>query len=164
VNVELRVLPGRPFPQGATWDGQGTNFSVYSENATRVELCLYDARDPRTEYARVTLPEKAAHVWHVYLPGVRPGQLYGYRVHGPYEPLQGLRFNPAKLLLDPYAKAMAGSLDWSAPVFGYQLGHPDADLSLDQTDDSWGVPKGVVIDPFFDWQGDRAPARLYMKP
>ena len=155
--MELRVLPGRPFPQGATWDGQGTNFSIYSEHATRVELCLYDARNPENEYARVTLPEKAAHVWHGYLPGIRPGQLYGYRVHGPHEPAQGQRFNPAKLLLDPYAKAVAESLDWSAPVFGYELGHPDADLSLNQDDDSWGVPKGVVIDPFFDWQGDRHP-------
>ena len=155
--MELRVLPGRPFPQGATWDGQGTNFSLYSERATRVELCLYDAREPRTELARVTLKEKTSHVWHCYLPGVRPGQLYGYRVHGPSDPARGLRFNPAKLLLDPYAKAVAGALDWNAPVFGYKLGDPQADLSIDDQDDSWGVPKGVVIEPFFDWTGDRSP-------
>jgi isoamylase len=155
--VEIKVRPGRPFPLGATWDGQGTNFSLYSEYATGVELCLYDARDQAQEYGRVSLTEKTANVWHCYLPGIRPGQLYGFRVHGPYEPQKGLRFNPAKLLLDPYAKAVAGSVDWNAPVFGYKLGDPDGDLSLDSSDDSWGMPKGVVVDPYFDWDGDRGP-------
>jgi glycogen operon protein len=155
--VEINVLPGRPFPLGATWDGQGTNFSLYSEVATGVELCLFDARDPRQEYGRASLSEKTANVWHGYLPGIRPGQLYGYRVHGPYEPERGLRFNPAKLVLDPYAKAVSGSVDWTAPVFGYQLGDPRADLSLDSSDSSWGVAKAVVVDPHFDWDGDRLP-------
>jgi isoamylase len=155
--LELKVFPGRPFPLGPSWDGQGTNFSLYSQNATKVELCLYDARDPSTEYGRVWLPERTAHVWHGYLPGIRPGQLYGYRVHGPYEPERGHRFNPAKLVIDPNAKAVAGKVDWNAPVFGYQLGHSDADLSRDDTDNAWGVPKGVVSDPFFDWEGDVRP-------
>jgi glycogen operon protein len=140
---------------GATWDGQGTNFSLYSEHATAVELCLFDARDPAQELGRVLLPVTTAHVWHGYLPGIRSGQLYGYRVHGPFEPERGLRFNPAKLVLDPYAKAVAGRVDWSVPVFGYPLGHAERDLIRDERDDARGVPKGVVTDPFFDWEGDR---------
>lgn len=153
----FKVLPGRPFPLGATWDGQGVNFAIYSEHATGVELCLYDARDPKVEIKRVTLPERTALIWHGYLPGIRPGQLYGYRVHGPYDPERGFRFNPAKLLLDPYAKAVAGEIDWDAPVFGYELGNPLGDLVMDEQDDAWGVPKGVVIEPYFDWEGDRPP-------
>ncbi len=153
-----KVLPGKPAPLGASWDGLGVNFAFFSESATGVELCLYDSRDPRVETARVKLPELTAHVWHGYLPGVRPGQLYGYRVHGPYEPERGLRFNPAKLLIDPYAKAIAGPLNWDAPVFAYQLGHQDADLSCDSTDDAWGVPKCVVTTSHFDWENDRPPA------
>ncbi len=155
--MRVKVLPGRPYPLGATWDGQGTNFSLCSEHATGIELCLYDARDPTRELARAELPERTAHVWHGYLPGIRPGQLYGYRVHGAYDPERGLRFNPAKLLLDPYAKAVAGKVDWNAPVLGYPLGQANADLAHDDADDSWGVPKGVVTDPFFDWEGDRKP-------
>jgi isoamylase len=153
--LSLRVLPGRPFPLGPTWDGQGTNFSIYSENATKVELCLYDAREPQNEYGRVLLTERTAHIWHGYLPGVRPGQLYGYRVHGPFEPERGHRFNPAKLVIDPNAKAIAGTVDWNAPVFGYQPGKDD--LTRDDTDDAWGVPKAVVADSYFDWEGDRRP-------
>ncbi|MEX2281817.1 MAG: glycogen debranching protein GlgX [Gemmatimonadota bacterium] len=155
--MDSRILPGRPYPLGATWDGVGTNFSVYSENATGVELCLYDARDPHIEYARFWLPERTAHVWHGYLPGIRSGQLYGYRVHGPFAPEHGQRFNPAKLVIDPYAKAIAGKVDWSAPVFGYPVGHHFADNTRDDNDDAWGVPKGVVTDPFFEWGGDRGP-------
>ncbi|MGH7468437.1 MAG: glycogen debranching protein GlgX, partial [Longimicrobiales bacterium] len=153
--VQLKILPGRPYPLGATWDGQGTNFSLYSEHATAVELCLFDARDPTQEYARTFLPETTAHVWHGYLVGMRPGQLYGYRVHGPFEPERGFRFNPAKLLLDPYAKAVAGKVDWSTPVFGYPVGDTRADLARDERDDARGVPKSVITDPFFDWDGDR---------
>jgi glycogen operon protein len=151
-----RVLPGNPFPLGATWDGQGANFALYSEHAQRVELCLFD-QTGRTEVERIALPEVTAFVWHGYLPGIRPGQLYGYRVHGPYQPAAGLRFNPNKLLLDPYAKAIHGQVDWRAPVFGYQVGHPDADLSYDEQDDAWGVPKGIVVDDAFDWAGDAHP-------
>jgi isoamylase len=151
-----KVLPGEPAPLGATWDGKGTNFALYSERATRVELCLF-SRDGRTERERIPLQEVTAFVWHAYLPGIRPGQVYGYRVHGPYAPREGLRFNPNKLLLDPHAKAMSGQVDWSAPVFGYPLGHPDRDLALDERDDAHGVPKGVVIDGHFDWEDDEAP-------
>jgi len=150
-------LPGKPYPLGATWDGLGVNFSLFSEHATKVELCLIDSRDPAREHASVVLHERTAHVWHSYLPGIRPGQLYGYRVHGPYDPDRGFRFNPAKLLIDPYAKAIAGKVNWEAPVFGYRLNDESGDLSRDDADSAWGVPKGVVIDPSFDWENDRPP-------
>jgi glycogen operon protein len=152
--LSLQVLPGRPSPLGATWDGQGVNFALFAEHASAVELCLYDARDPGQEYERVLLPEVTRHVWHGYVPSVRPGQLYGYRVHGPYRPEHGLRFNPAKLLIDPYARALAGQVDWSRPVFGYRFGDEN---ERDDGDSAGGVPKGVVVEPFFDWEGDRAP-------
>lgn len=153
--MPVNVLPGRPYPLGATWDGQGVNFALFSETATKVELCLYDNPTAREASLRIALPEVTAHVWHGYLKGVGPGQLYGYRVHGPYEPEEGLRFNPAKLLVDPYAKALAGEINWDASLFGYKLGHPDFDLSRDEQDDAWGIPKGIVIDPSFDWGDDR---------
>ncbi|MBW3630851.1 MAG: glycogen debranching protein GlgX [Gemmatimonadetes bacterium] len=154
--MSRKILPGSMSPQGATFDGEGTNFAIYSEHATRVELCLFNRGDPSVEKERIILPEMNAHVWHGYLPGVKPGQLYGYRVHGPYEPTRGARFNPNKLLIDPYARALRGVVDWKAPVFGYKLGEDDT--TFDDRDSSWGVPKGVVIDPSFDWEGDRAPA------
>ncbi len=153
----FRVLPGRPHPLGATWDGHGVNFAVFSENAESVELCFFDRTDPRKEIERIRVREQTAHVWHCYIPGVRPGQLYGYRVYGPFQPERGLRFNPSKLLIDPYAKAVAGAVDWSAPVFSYKMGDPGADLTRDEQDDAWGKPKGVVVDTYFDWDGDRAP-------
>jgi isoamylase len=150
------VLPGKPYPQGATWDGMGTNFAIYSENATSVELCLYsDVDDHEPEVHRLT--EVTGNVWHMYLVGTRVGQLYGYRVHGPYDPEKGLRFNPAKLLIDPYAKAVAGEVNWKAPVFGYQLGDPGQDFAKDDGDSAWGMPKSVVITPLFDWENDRPP-------
>ena len=150
------LLPGKPYPQGATWDGTGVNFSLYSERATGVDLCLFeevDASDGET----IALRECTGYVWHGYLPGVKLGQLYGYRVHGPYDPEHGDRFNSAKLLIDPYARAVAGQLNWDAPVFGYKLGDPTADLSSDNADDAWGVPKGVVTTSHFDWGNDRPP-------
>jgi len=155
--MTYRVLHGKPYPLGATWDGQGVNFTLYSEAATKVELCLFDDKTSGTERECIALPEVAGHVWHAYLPEIKPGQLYGYRVHGPYQPEAGLRFNPAKLLIDPYAKAIAGSVNWEAPVFGYQSGHNDADLSRSDDNDAWGIPKCVVIDPSFDWAGDQPP-------
>jgi len=155
--MTYRVLPGKAYPLGAMWDGQGVNFALYSEAATKVELCLFDDKTASMERERIALPEVTGHVWHAYLPEIKPGQLYGYRVHGPYQPEAGLRFNPAKLLIDPYAKAIAGSVNWEAPVFGYQFGHNDADLSRSDDDDAWGVPKCVVIDPSFDWAGDQLP-------
>jgi isoamylase len=150
------ILPGKPYPQGATWDGTGVNFALYSEKATEVELCLFPEVDSR-EFEPVAIRESTGYVWHCYQPGIKPGQLYGYRVHGPYKPERGDRFNPAKLLIDPYAKALAGELRWDAPVFGYRLGAPEADLSCDDTDDSWGVPKSVVTTSHFDWENDRPP-------
>jgi isoamylase len=156
-----RVLPGRPYPLGATWTGRGTNFSLYSAGATEVELCLFDPDGAETD--RLRLREVDAHVWHGYVPGVRPGQHYGYRVHGPYEPERGLRFNPNKLLLDPYAKAVAGTVDWTRPVFGYQVLHEDADLTFDDGDSADGAPKGVVIRPSFRWGNDRPPRTPWHK-
>src|SRR3712207_5379319 len=148
-HVARKVLPGMPYPLGATWDGKGTNFAVYSENATRVDLCLFSSELDAGEDERIRMVEQTAFVWHCYLPGVGPGQLYGYRAHGPFAPEHGLRFNPHKLLIDPYAKAIAGEVQWDQPVFGYQLMHPDADLSFDENDSARGMPKGIVIDPGF---------------
>ncbi|HEX9115994.1 MAG TPA: hypothetical protein VGA61_07995, partial [Anaerolineae bacterium] len=145
------VLPGKPYPQGATWDGTGVNFSLYSEKATGVELCLFkDVEGVDSEM--ISLREVTGYCWHCYIPGLKVGQLYGYRIHGEYKPEQGMRFNPAKLLIDPYARAVAGHLNWDAPVFGYRLGDPAADLSCDSEDNAWGVPKSVVTTSYFDWE------------
>jgi glycogen operon protein len=148
--------PGRPFPLGATWDGGGTNFSLFSEHAERVELCLFDDEEHET---RVPLDERTAHVWHGYLSGVGPGRRYAYRVHGPWAPERGHRFNPAKLLIDPYAKAIDGVVDHRvANTLPYvPTGAPDADLEPDDEDDAVAIPKCVVVDPSFDWEGDRHP-------
>ena len=154
--MEIEVLPGRHSPLGATWDGEGVNFAVFSQNATAVELCLFDADDPAVETARARLREVTAHVWHGYVRGLEPGQLYGFRVDGEYAPQNGLRFNPFKLLLDPYARAVAGKVDWSQPVFGYPLGNPEGDLAgRDEGDSAAGMPKGVVVNEAYDWEGDR---------
>src|SRR6188472_1016819 len=149
----MRAWPGEPFPLGPSWDGNGANFSITSENADRVELCLFDNDGVET---RVDLPRHTAHVWHGYLPGIGPGQRYGYRVDGPWQPEGGHRFNRAKLLIDPYARALTGGVDWEAPVFGYPLGSGD-DLLKDDNADAWGVPKGIVIDGAFPWGDDRSP-------
>jgi isoamylase len=149
--------PGRPFPLGATWDGGGTNFSLFSEHAERVQLCLFDDDGRET---RVDITQRRALNWHAYLPGVGPGQRYGFRVHGPYAPLEGYRFNPAKLLIDPYAKAIEGVVDWAhdANVLPYvPTGEEDADLEADDEDDTAAMPKSVVIDDAFLWEGDRPP-------
>ena len=153
----MRVWPGEPYPLGATWDGEGVNFAVFSEHATTVELCLYYARDHSRETNRIRLNERTNMVWHAYLPDVRPGELYGYRAQGPYEPSQGHRFNPAKLLIDPYAKAVTGPVSWNDAVFGYVVGHPKEDLSFDTRDSAPYVPRCVVIDSAFTWGDDRAP-------
>ncbi|MBI3246226.1 MAG: glycogen debranching protein GlgX [Deltaproteobacteria bacterium] len=155
----MNVWLGQPYPLGATWDGSGVNFALFSQYATQVELCLFDGADGNRETARIRLPEQTDHVWHAYLPGIRPGQLYGYRVHGPYEPQDGHRFNPAKLLLDPYAKAIAGAVQWSDALFGYTLGHQEADLSYDERDSAAGAPKCVVVDTAFAWGNDAHPRR-----
>jgi glycogen operon protein len=152
----MEVWPGRPFPLGPTWDGRGTNFSLFSENAERVELCLFDDTDGET---RIEVRERTAFNWHCYLPGVGPGQRYGYRVHGAYDPMRGHRFNPAKLLIDPYAKSIEDAVRWElGNVLPYvPTGAGDADLELDDEDDSDAIPKSVVVNPSFDWEGDRRP-------
>jgi glycogen operon protein len=152
----MDVWLGKPYPLGATWDGQGVNFSLFSENAEGVELCLFDAQG-QVETERIPLAEKTDQVWHAYLPEARPGLLYGYRVRGPYDPAQGHRFNPNKLLLDPYAKDIVGAVKWSDAHFGYGIGNEEADLSFDERDDASGMPKSRVIEPAFTWGDDRAP-------
>ena len=149
--TKVVVQPGSPQSLGATWDGEGTNFALFSANATKVEVCLFD-KDGKREEARVELPEFTNQVYHGYLPQVRPGQLYGFRVHGPYEPAAGHRFNPNKLLLDPYARAHAGDLTWDPAVFGYKMETGD-DLSFDERDSAPFVPKCLVVDRDFDWKG-----------
>jgi len=149
-----RPRPGVPYPLGATWDGEGVNFALFSENATAVELCLFGGPQGNDEQARIAIAEQSDQVWHIYLPGIRPGQRYGYRVHGPYDPANGHRFNPYKLLLDPYAKTIDRALQWNDALFGYQIGHAEADLSLDERDSAGLMPKSVVVDDTFDWGAD----------
>ena len=150
------VWPGRPYPQGATWDGEGVNFALFSEAAEGVELCLFDSRG-RRELQRIRLREQTDQVWHCYLPEARPGQLYGYRVYGPYQPQHGHRFNPNKLLLDPYAQSIVGALAWSDAHFGYRIGSQRGDLSFDRRNNALGMPKCQVIDRAFSWGDDRHP-------
>src|SRR5215210_4376165 len=159
----MKVWPGQPYPLGATWDGAGVNFALFSEHATAVELCLFDAEDPARESARVQLTERTDLVWHAYLPEARPGQLYGYRVHGPFEPQAGHRFNPHKLLIDPYTKAIASTVAWDDAVFGYTIGSEDADLSFDERDSAPYIPKCVVVDPAFSWGNDTRPRTPWHK-
>src|SRR5579863_186469 len=151
----LIVWPGRPYPLGATWDGEGVNFAIFSEHAEKIELCFFDETG-RREIRRVTLPEQTDQVWHCYLPEARPGLSYGYRVYGQYDPSHGLRFNPHKLLLDPYAKQVR-PLSWSDAHFGYKIGHKNEDLSFDRRDSAPGMMKGVVIDSAFSWGADQPP-------
>ena len=150
------VWPGKPYPLGSTWDGEGVNFALFSERAQRVDLCLFDAKG-RIETHRIQLPEQTNQVWHGYLPEARPGLLYGYRVYGPYDPAQGLRFNHNKLLLDPYTKQIHGMLRWSDAHFGYRIGSRHEDLSFDRRDGAPGMPKAKVIDSAFTWGNDRPP-------
>src|SRR5579863_4713032 len=152
------VWPGRPYPLGSNWDGEGVNFALYSEHAEKVELCLFDITGKR-ETLRVPLPEQTDMVWHGYLPEVRPGQLYGYRVFGPYAPEQGHRFNHHKIFLDPYGKQIQGGIRWSDAHFGYRVGSKQEDLSFDRRDNAAGMPKNRVIDSAFTWGAD-APPRI----
>ena len=151
------VWPGSPDPRGATWDGEGVNFALFSENAERVELCIFDDAG-RRQLQRIAISERTDQVWHCYLPEARPGMLYGYRVYGRYRPDEGSRFNAHKLLLDPYAMQIVGALRWSDALFGYTPGHRREDLSYDRRDSAVGMPKCKVIDPAFTWGGDRGPA------
>src|SRR6202161_4672543 len=145
------VYPGSPFPLGSMWDGEGVNFALYAENATGVDLCLFNSTEDKEEAEPIPIREASHHVWHVYIPGVRPGQLYGYRVYGPYEPHNGHRFNANKLLLDPYARRLAGRLVWSDAHFAYRTGSAREDLSFDRRDNARGMPKAVVVDETFNW-------------
>ncbi|PIE83430.1 MAG: glycogen debranching enzyme GlgX [Candidatus Contendobacter odensis] len=145
------LWPGKPYPLGAFWDGKGTNFALFSENATQVELCLFDRQGRET---RLTLPEVDKFVWHGYVPDIMPGQCYGFRVHGPFAPEEGYRFNPNKLLIDPYARALDGDVRFDEAIFGYPWDHAEADLGFSETDSADRVPKAVVIDAYFDWEGD----------
>ena len=153
----VRTRPGRPYPLGATWDGAGVNFALFSEHATAVELCLFDPGDPGRETHRIPIREHTDQIWHVYLPEARPEVLYGYRVHGPWQPAAGHRFNPAKVLIDPYAKAIAEATSWSDAMFGHRVGVPDGDLIMDKRDNAPYLPKSVVVDPAFTWGDDRQP-------
>jgi glycogen operon protein len=150
--VDRRVSEGSPFPRGATWDGKGVNFSLFSANATRVEVCLFDGAGEH-ELKRIQLPEYTNEIWHGYVPDIGPSTVYGFRVHGPYEPAAGHRFNPHKLLLDPYARAHTGELTWNPACFGYTIESKD-DLTFDERDSAPFVPKCVVVDPNFDWHGE----------
>ncbi len=152
--MTLRIWPGRPYPLGASWDGTGVNFALFSEHASGVELCLFAHENDAAESAKIRLTERTDQVWHCYLPDVRPGQFYGYRVHGSYEPEQGHRFNPAKLLIDPYAKAITGSITWSNALFAYRV-DGESDLEPDPDNSAGSVPKSVVIDSAFTWEDDR---------
>ncbi len=153
----MQIYPGNPYPLGATWDGLGVNFALFSENASQVELCLFDSEESKTESARIRLPEQTDLVWHGYLPGVRPGQFYGYRVHGPYEPRAGHRFNANKVVLDPYAKAVGRTILWADEVYGYRIGSPEGDLSFDDRDDAAQAPLATVVDTAYTWGEDRPP-------
>jgi len=149
--------PGRPYPLGADWDGHGTNFAIYSELAHEVELCLFDSPTDAEPSRTLRLRERTAFVWHGYVPGVGPGTYYGFRINGPYEPERGLRCNPFKLLIDPYARALAGKVRWETHPWAYPFEQPGEDWVLDDTDDAGGIPKGVVVDTSFDWQDDQPP-------
>ncbi len=151
----IKTWLGYPYPLGATWLGNGVNFALFSEHATSVDLCLFDSMEAPEENVRIPVTEHTDQVWHIFLPEVRPGQLYGYRVSGPYEPETGIRFNSSKLLLDPYVKAIAGRVEWGDEMFGYVVGGEKEDLTRDFRDDAWGMPKAVVIDNAFNWDGDR---------
>ena len=150
----MRIWPGRPYPLGATWDGVGVNFALFTEHANAVDLCLFRAEGDAAESAKIRLTERTDQVWHCYLPDARPGQFYGYRVHGPYEPRLGHRFNAAKLLIDPYARAITGAINWSNDLFAYTVGAPLDDREPDRDNSAGGVPKSVVIDSAFSWLDD----------
>ncbi len=150
--MNIIEFPGNPYPLGATWDGKGVNFTLYSNCATAVELCLFDDENNET---RIDITERTHQIWHIYLKDIKPGQLYGYRVHGVYDPRNGHRFNSNKVLIDPYAKSIAGSVNWDKSIFAYDIDSPDKDLSYSETDNAAFIPKSVVIDPGFNWEDDK---------
>ena len=151
----MKVWPGYSYPLGATWDGTGVNFALFSEFATSVELVLFNSEGKETDCVKMV--DNTDQVFHLYLPDIRPGQLYGFRVYGPYDPENGHRFNPNKLLIDPYAKAIAGDVIWDDAVYGYKVGDKDEDLSFDERDSAPFVPKSVVVNTCFAWGNDTHP-------
>src|ERR1700743_1294156 len=155
----MTVYPGDPYPLGSFWDGRGRNFALYSHNAEGVELCLFDKAQGEKETECIRLTQRTHDIWHVYLYDCKPGQLYGYRVYGPYDPANGHRFNPAKVLLDPYSKAICSIVGWDDSLFGYTIGKDD--LEKNETDDAEVAPKSAVIDHYFDWGNDRPPKIAY---
>lgn len=157
----MKIYPGHPYPLGATWDKKGVNFALFAENATEVEVCLFDSESDKKEKHRIKLTERSHQIWHGYIPDLKPGQLYGYRVSGPYEPQNGHRYNPNKLLIDPYAKAVAGIINWDDSLFGYDIHSEEKDLSFSESDSAPFVPKSVVIDESFNWEDDTAPKVAY---
>src|SRR6266550_587950 len=159
----MRVWPGRSYPLGATWDGAGVNFALFSEYAAKVEICLFDDADLEKETHRITLPEQTDQVWHAYLPDVMPEHLYGFRVHGPYDPAKGHRFNPNKIVLDPYAKAIGRDVKWDDALWGYHIGDGAADLSFDDRDNAAAAPLAAVLETAFTWGDDRAPRTPWHK-
>jgi isoamylase len=161
--LALNTYPGDPYPLGAMWDGNGINFALFAENATGVELCLFNTVNEEKANHTIKLSERTHHVWHVYIPDLKPGQLYGYRVHGPYDPSQGHRFNPNKLLIDPYARAIAGSIEWDDSLFGYEIGNANEDLLMSNTDSGPFIPKCVAMSNQFDWDNDAPPKIPYHK-
>jgi len=159
----MKIWPGKPYPLGATFDGAGVNFALFSEHATKVELCLFSADEPHEQIHCIELPEYTDQVWHGYLPDAEPGQLYGYRVHGPYEPANGHRFNPHKVMLDPYAKAIGRDLTWDDTLWGYKIGDDGVDLSFDDRDSGPYCPLAAVVDTAFTWGDDRPPRTPWHK-
>ncbi|GAA4777653.1 glycogen debranching protein GlgX [Olivibacter ginsenosidimutans] len=160
--MERKIYPGVPYPQGATFDGKGINFALFAKHAEGVELCLFDSERSDAKEERIAIKERTHDIWHIYLPDAKPGQHYGYRVYGPYKPEEGYRFNPNKLLIDPYAKAIAGTINWHESIFGYQIGNEEfKDLSFNEQDSAPYVPKSVVIDGIFDWEGDTKPQIMH---
>ncbi|RZK77650.1 MAG: glycogen debranching enzyme GlgX, partial [Pedobacter sp.] len=156
--IELELYPGSPYPLGPTWDGKGVNFSIYAGHATAVQLCLFE-EGCGDNYVTVNLFERSSQIWHIYIPGIMPGQCYGYRVYGPFDPDNGHRFNPNKLLIDPYAKAISGAVDWHESLYGYEMGGDD--LSFSDLDSSPFIPKSVVVDQTYDWEGVKSPSKGY---
>lgn len=160
-SMQVKVYPGKPYPLGATWDGKGVNFSVFSENAHGMELCLFGSDQDEKENVTIKIEEVTHHIWHVYVPDLKPGQRYGFRAYGPYEPENGHRFNPNKLLIDPYSKALDGIIKWDPALFAYEIGSDQKDLSFSDKDSAMFLPKSVVIDNHFDWEDDMRPEIPY---
>jgi glycogen operon protein len=155
----MTIYPGDPYPLGSYWDGKGVNYALYSHNAEGVELCLFNKALGEKETDRIKFTERTHDIWHAYIPDIKPGQLYGYRVYGPYDPANGHRFNPAKVLLDPYSKAICGNIEWDDTLFGYEIGKDD--LTMDTRDNATLTPKSAVINEHFDWEGDKPPKIAY---